>query len=253
DDAGDPAPPARAPYRTAGATSDAAGVRACRRTSSASSTKRKRSSRRSSSGTSSTSGSFRRGRITDRIPARCAARTFSLIPPTGNTLPRSVISPVMATSFRTGRRVTSEASAVMMVTPAQVLDQVVGGDPDRLALSFRQPAGHLAGDGGDLPLEVPHARLAGVPPHDLANGFGVEGELVGGEPMGGELLRDQILSRDPDLLLVRVPGQHQDLHPVTQGPGDRVEGVGGGDEQHLRQVEGHPEIIVDEAVVLGGI
>src|SRR6266545_7386895 len=40
----------RAPYRTAGATSDAAGVRACRRTSSASSTKRKESSRRSSSG-----------------------------------------------------------------------------------------------------------------------------------------------------------------------------------------------------------
>src|SRR5439155_13864400 len=78
-----------APYRSARDTADAAGVRACRRTSSASSTKTKESSRRSSSGTSSTSRSFRRGRITDRIPARCAARTFSLIPPTGSTLPRT--------------------------------------------------------------------------------------------------------------------------------------------------------------------
>ena len=42
-----------------------------------------------------------------------------MIPPTGSTLPRSVISPVMATSLRTGRRVASEASAVTMVTPAE--------------------------------------------------------------------------------------------------------------------------------------
>ena len=33
-------------------------------------------------------------------------------------MPRSVISPVMARSPRTGRRVASEASAVTMVTPA---------------------------------------------------------------------------------------------------------------------------------------
>jgi hypothetical protein len=30
------------------------------------------------------------------MPARFAARIFSLIPPTGRTLPRSVISPVIA-------------------------------------------------------------------------------------------------------------------------------------------------------------
>ena len=72
-------------------------------------------------------------------------------------------------------------------------------------------------------------------------------------PMGGELLRDQIRSRDPDLLLVGVSGQHQDLHPVTQGPGDGVECVGSGDEQHLRQVEGHREVVVHEGVILGWI
>ena len=49
------------------------------------------------SGTSSRSFSFRRGRMTVSMPARCAASTFSLMPPTGRTLPRSVISPVIAT------------------------------------------------------------------------------------------------------------------------------------------------------------
>jgi len=34
-------------------------------------------------------------------------------------VPRSVISPVMARSLRTGRRVASEARAVTMVTPAE--------------------------------------------------------------------------------------------------------------------------------------
>ena len=37
------------------------------------------------------------------MPARCAASTFSLSPPMGNTLPRRLISPVIATSERTLR------------------------------------------------------------------------------------------------------------------------------------------------------
>ena len=137
--------------------------------------------------------------------------------------------------------------------PAEVLRQAVGGDPDRFVLALGQPTGHLSDHGRDLSLEAPHAGLAGVPPHDLADGLGLEGELVGGEAMGGQLLRDQILSGDPDLLLIGVPGQDQDLHPVPQGPGDRVERVGRRNEEHVRQVEGHPEVVVYEGVVLGGI
>ena len=137
--------------------------------------------------------------------------------------------------------------------PTEVLRQAVGADPDRLVLALGQPTGYLSGHGRDLALEAPDASLAGVPPHDSADGLGFEGELVGGEAMGGELLRDQILSGDPDLLLIGVPGQDQDLHPVTQGPGDRVEGVGRRDEEHVRQVEGHPEVVVYEGVVLGWI
>ena len=52
------------------------------------------------------------------MPARLAARIFSLMPPTGNTLPRSVISPVMARLAFTLRCVRAEASEVAIVMPA---------------------------------------------------------------------------------------------------------------------------------------
>ncbi len=54
--------------------------------------------RRSGLGISSKSFSLRSGITIVFIPARNAARDFSLSPPIGNTRPRNVISPVMATS-----------------------------------------------------------------------------------------------------------------------------------------------------------
>jgi len=47
--------------------------------------------------------SFSLQRINSLIPARLAAKIFSLIPPTGSTLPRNVISPVIAKFFFTLR------------------------------------------------------------------------------------------------------------------------------------------------------
>ena len=52
------------------------------------------------------------------MPPRCAASSFSFKPPIGSTRPRSVISPVMATSRRTGMPVITETIAVTMATPA---------------------------------------------------------------------------------------------------------------------------------------
>ncbi len=46
------------------------------------------------------------------MPPRWAARTFSLSPPIGSTLPRSVISPVIAMSLRTLTRHRADTSAV---------------------------------------------------------------------------------------------------------------------------------------------
>ena len=53
------------------------------------------------------------------MPPRKAASSFSLRPAIGHTRPRSVISPVMATSRRTGMPVITETIAVAMATPAE--------------------------------------------------------------------------------------------------------------------------------------
>ena len=53
------------------------------------------------------------------MPALLAASIFSFIPPTGSTLPRSVISPVMAVFFLTLRCVRAEAMDVAIVMPAE--------------------------------------------------------------------------------------------------------------------------------------
>ena len=73
---------------------------------------------RTSAGTSSRSGSFRCGISTVVIPMRCAASSFCFTPPIGSTRPVREISPVIATSARTGRPDSSDASAVVIVTPA---------------------------------------------------------------------------------------------------------------------------------------
>ena len=70
------------------------------------------------SGTSARSFSFSEGRMASKSPARCAARSFSLSQPMGRTFPRSVISPVMAISRRTGMRLRALEIAVAMVMPA---------------------------------------------------------------------------------------------------------------------------------------
>ena len=83
---------------------------------------------------------MRAGASTRRTPARWAASAFSFRPPIGSTWPVSVSSPVIATSSRTGRPVTSDISAVAIVIPAlgpsfgiapgrHVDVQVVGGEP----------------------------------------------------------------------------------------------------------------------------
>src|SRR6266850_5204673 len=71
-----------------------------------------------SSGTSMMSLWLRAGTSTVLTPARAAAVSFSLSPPIGRMRPRSVSSPVIATSWRDGRRHNSDASAVAIAIPA---------------------------------------------------------------------------------------------------------------------------------------
>jgi hypothetical protein len=56
---------------------------------------------------------------TNCTPALFAARSFSFKPPMANTSPRKVISPVMATSARTGMSVNTDTNAVQTAAPAE--------------------------------------------------------------------------------------------------------------------------------------
>src|SRR5437667_2546409 len=91
---------------------------ACSSTSSIVSTGLISSSCFTSSGTSTMSLWLRAGTSTVFTPARAAAVSFSLSPPIGSTRPRSVSSPVIATSWRAGRRHKSDARAAAIVIPA---------------------------------------------------------------------------------------------------------------------------------------
>jgi len=70
-------------------------------------------------GISATSRLFLAGRMSFLTLALSAARAFSLSPPTAKTLPRSDISPVMATSRRMGMPARAETMAVARLTPAE--------------------------------------------------------------------------------------------------------------------------------------
>ena len=88
------------------------------KTASTVSTGTKRSFSRTSGSISSRSFSFSFGRMTVCTPARSAPIVFSRKPPMASTRPRSVISPVMATSRCTACPVSAESTAVAMAIPA---------------------------------------------------------------------------------------------------------------------------------------
>ena len=107
---------------------------------------------RISSGMSRRSFSFLRGRMTIAAPERCAARILLFRPPMGRTRPRRVISPVMATSLRTGMPVKALTMAVAMVMPA---------DGPSLGMA---PAGHVDVQGVLLEGLALDAQALGVGP-----------------------------------------------------------------------------------------
>ena len=71
--------------------------------------------------------------------------------------------------------------------------------------------------------------------------------------MGLPLLGQQVALGDLQLFLAGIAGHLDDLHAVQQRPVDGVQRVGRGDEQHVRQVEGHLQVVVPEGVVLGRV
>mmetsp|Transcript_154218 Transcript_154218/g.280097 ORF Transcript_154218/g.280097 Transcript_154218/m.280097 type:complete len:298 (+) Transcript_154218:65-958(+) len=108
-----------APGSPSGEAASPTGIKAASRTSLTSLISLISISSSTDAGRSRRSFSFFAGMRMCFIPARCAAMSFSLMPPTGSTIPRREISPVMARSGRTSRPVSKETMAVVMVTPAE--------------------------------------------------------------------------------------------------------------------------------------
>jgi hypothetical protein len=80
-----------------------------------------------------------------------------------------------------------------------------------------------------------------------------EGQVGRRQSAGIDLPRQQEAPQDLQLLALVVARHGRDLHAVAQRGGDGVDQVGRGDEQHLRQVEGHVEVVVRKRAVLLGI
>ena len=68
-----------------------------------------------------------------------------------------------------------------------------------------------------------------------------------------ELPWQQVALGDEDLLVLGVAVEAHQLHPVEQRRGDGVGDVGGGDEDHVAEVELDLEVVVAERVVLRGV
>ncbi len=78
-------------------------------------------------------------------------------------------------------------------------------------------------------------------------------DLAVAQAVALDLPGHEVSAGDGQLLVLGVAVEGDDLHPVEQRPGDGVDHVCGGDEQDLREVELHVQVVVAEAVVLGRV
>ena len=77
--------------------------------------------------------------------------------------------------------------------------------------------------------------------------------MIGAEAVLPKLARHEIALGNLEFLALGVPGEVHRFEPVEQRPWNALQEVRGCDEQHLREVERNPQIVVGEAVVLGRI
>ncbi len=135
----------------------------------------------------------------------------------------------------------------------QDLADLVGPHHDRRVVALGHPAGDPARDGGEPPLELAHPGLAGVLGDHGADAVVGDLEEPLRQPGRLDLARQQVAAGDVELLLLGVAGEADDLHPVEERPGDRLQDVRGRDEEDLGEVERQVEVVVPERVVLGRV
>ncbi len=114
-------------------------------------------------------------------------------------------------------------------------------------------AGYLAAYVADFALQVAHAGFARVAANDLANCVVLEDDVLFAEASALALLLHEVLPCDLQLFLLCIALQPQNFHAVLQCSGNGVHHVCRGDEQHLREVVVHVEVVILERGVLLGV
>src|SRR5262245_38455489 len=133
---------------------------------------------------------------------------------------------------------------------AEHLGQIFDSDDHGRRVAFGEAQRDAARQTPDGAFELAHARLARVAPDDVAQSLVGQYELLIRQPALFQLARDEVAVRDLHLLLRAVTAQPKHLHAIEQRRRNRVGGVGGGDEEGLREVEWQVEVVVAESVVL---
>ena len=127
--------------------------------------------------------------------------------------------------------------------------QIARRDRDR-RLRRRQNLLHaLPAEIRDLPLQIPHARFAGVEPNQLPQPGVGDFPFAIPQPMILGLLRNQVTFRNLDLFVFGVAGQTNDLHPIKQRL-RHSQRIRRRDEHHVRQIVIDLEIMIGEGRVL---
>ena len=128
----------------------------------------------------------------------------------------------------------------------------IDGDVVGLAL-FHHLTRDFAADVSNLALQVANARFPRIGADKGCDGLVGELEVLFREPRLRHLLLDQKLFRNLNLFQLRVTVQPQHFHAILQRGRNRVDHVRGGDEEHLREVVLHIQVVVDEHEILLGI
>ena len=133
---------------------------------------------------------------------------------------------------------------------AKQLFQHGAGNGDAFHLACGDLAGALAQHAGDGAFQIAHTGLAGVAVDDAVQRALAQRDLAG-QAAGLELLGQQVLAGNVVFFHAGVAGQLDHVHAVTQGAGDAAKVVGGGDKEHMAQIERDiDEMIVEGAVLL---
>ena len=171
--------------------------------------------------------------------------------------PRQDLPPPDAHSFRQGGclELLAEGVEPVRVAGARLAEQRGhlrrrDARADERRVAGLEPEHHLPADRPQALGELPDAPLAGVVADDAPAGPPGEPDRRGRQPGGPVLRADEMRLGDGDLLVLAVAGQVDDLEPVAQRGRDAGRVVGGGEEQHLGEVEGELGEGVAEAVVL---